>query len=98
MSELDILQAFCEHQARPIPTLYEPVVKFCSKRVLSSFFLYFLKSSYMQPCGWNCPRAEGQGAKKEVYFAYRIFVFHFFSLLFLLMVLHDVTFNVTAMI
>jgi hypothetical protein len=52
----------------------------------------------MQPCGQNCPRAEGQGAKKKVCFAHKILVFHFFSLFFLLMVLHDVTFNVTAMI
>jgi hypothetical protein len=41
------------------------------------------------------PRAEGQGAKKEVCFVHRILDFHFF---FLLMVLHDVTFNVTATI
>jgi hypothetical protein len=34
----------------------------------------------MQPCGKNCPRAEGQGAKKEVCFAHRILIFHFFSL------------------
>jgi hypothetical protein len=27
MTELHILQAFREHQARPIPTPYEPVVK-----------------------------------------------------------------------
>jgi hypothetical protein len=43
----------------------------------------------------NCPKAERQGAKKEVSFAHRILAFHFFSILFLLMVLHDVTFNVT---
>jgi hypothetical protein len=36
-----------EHQARPISTPYEPVVKFCSKWVLCSFFLYFIRSSYM---------------------------------------------------
>jgi hypothetical protein len=46
-----ISQAFREYQARPIPTLYEPVANFCWKRVLSSFFLYFLRSSYMHPCG-----------------------------------------------
>jgi hypothetical protein len=28
-SELHILQAFREHQARPIPTPYEPVANFC---------------------------------------------------------------------
>jgi hypothetical protein len=32
----------------------------------------------MQPC----PKAEGQGAKKEVCFAHRILVSHFFSFLF----------------
>jgi hypothetical protein len=52
----------------------------------------------MQSCGQNCPRAKGLGAKKEVCFAHRILVFHFFSLCFLLMVLHDVTFNVTISI
>jgi hypothetical protein len=52
----------------------------------------------MQPCGQNCPRAEGQGTKKKVCFAYRILVFHFFSLFLLFMVLYDVTFNVTDMI
>jgi hypothetical protein len=60
--------------------------------------MYFLRSSYMQPCGWNCPRAEGQGSQKIVCFAHKILVFHFFSLFFWLMVLHDVTFNVTATI
>jgi hypothetical protein len=67
----------------------------------------------MQPCGQDCPRAEGQGAMKKVCFAHRILVFHFFLLLFFifsfflcffffflffLMVLHDVTFDVTATI
>jgi hypothetical protein len=32
----------------------------------------------MQPSSWNYPRAEGQGAKKEVCFAYKILVFHLF--------------------
>jgi hypothetical protein len=94
-SELHISQAFREHQARPIPTPYEPVANFCWKQVLSSFSFYFMRSSYMQPCGWNCPRAEGHGSQKIVCFAHKIFVFHFFSLFFGLMVLHDVTFNVT---
>jgi hypothetical protein len=51
----------------------------------------------MQPCGLNCPKIEEQGAKKEVCFAHRILVFNF-HFVFLLMVLHDITFNVTAMI
>jgi hypothetical protein len=58
------------------------MVKFCSKQVLSSFLLYFLKNSYMQPCGQNCPRAEGHGAKKEVCYAHVeswfFTFFHFF--------------------
>jgi hypothetical protein len=78
-SELHISQAFRKHQARPIPTLYELVAKFCWKQVLSSFFMYFLRSSYMQPCGWNCPSAEGQGSQKIVCFVHKILVFHFFS-------------------
>jgi hypothetical protein len=82
-SELHILHAFREHQAPPIPISYEPVANFCWKWVLSLFFLYFLRSSYMPPCGWNCPRAQGQGAKKIVCFAHKILVFHFFSLFFL---------------
>jgi hypothetical protein len=49
----------------------------------------------MQPCGRNCPRAEGQSYQKIVCFAHKILVLHF---LFLLMVLHDVTFNVTTTI
>jgi hypothetical protein len=52
---------------------------FCWKLILSSFFLYFFRSSYMQSCGWNCPRAEGQGAKKKVCFVHRILDVHFFS-------------------
>jgi hypothetical protein len=53
----------------------------------------------MQPCGRNCARAGGQGSQKIVCFVHKILVFHFFSLFFfLLMVLHDITFNVTATI
>jgi hypothetical protein len=33
------------------------VANFIYKQVLSSFFMYFLRSSYMQPCGGNCPTA-----------------------------------------
>jgi hypothetical protein len=32
----------------------------------------------MQPCGRNCPRAEGQGSQKIVCFAHKILGFHFF--------------------
>jgi hypothetical protein len=34
------------------------VANFNWKQVLNSFFLYFLRSSYMQPCGWSCLRAR----------------------------------------
>jgi hypothetical protein len=81
-SELHISQAFQEHQARPILTSYEPVVKFCSKQVLSLFILYFLRSSCMQSWGWNYPRAEGQGAKKEVCFSIESWFFTFFTIFF----------------
>jgi len=71
---------------------------FVWKQVLSSFFMCFLRSSYIQPCGWNCPRVEGQGSQKIVFFAHKILGFHFFFTFFVLMVLYDVTFNVTTMI
>jgi hypothetical protein len=98
MSELHISQAFREHQAHPIPTSYEPVASFCWNQVLSSFYMNFLGSSYMQSCGWNCPEVEGQGFKKIVCSTYKILIFHFISpFYFLHMVLHDITFNVIAM-
>jgi hypothetical protein len=45
-------------------------------------------------------RAEGQGPLKEVCFAHRILDFYIFLhfFLFFLMVLHDVTFDLTATI
>jgi hypothetical protein len=43
-------------------------------------------------------RAEGHGSQKIVCFAHKIFGFSLFSLFFWLMVLHDVTFDVTNMI
>jgi hypothetical protein len=58
-SDLYISQAFWQYQACQILTPYEPVMKFCTKRVLIYFFMYFLRSSYMEPYGWNCPRVEG---------------------------------------
>jgi hypothetical protein len=61
--------------------------------------MYFLRSSYMQAYGWNCLKAEGQGFQKIVWFAHKIMVFHFFSpFFFFLIVLPDVTFNVTTTI
>jgi hypothetical protein len=52
----------------------------------------------MQPCGQNCPRVDGQGAKNFFVLPIKSWFFTFFQLFFLLMVLHDVTFNVTTMI
>jgi hypothetical protein len=40
--------------------------------------MYFLRSSYMQPCGGNCPTAEGQGSQKIVCFAHKLFFCHIF--------------------
>jgi hypothetical protein len=80
MSELHISQAFREHQAHPIPTLYEPVASFCWNQVLYEFFRELMWSyKYMQSCGWNYPDAEGQGLKKIVCSTYKILVLHFIS-------------------
>jgi hypothetical protein len=73
MSELHNSQAFYQHQARQIPTLYDPV-NFCSKWVVNSFFLYFLGNSQMQSCGKHCLRAKGQGTKKQACFCLRFFL------------------------
>jgi hypothetical protein len=51
----------------------------CDLKALRSFFMYFLRNSYMQPWGWKCPWAEGHGAKKKVYLILTILVVHFFS-------------------
>jgi hypothetical protein len=72
------------------------MANFCWKRVLSSFFLYFLRSSYMQ--GWRAiyfscismwlklPKGWRVGSQKIYCFAHKILVFHlfftFFSLFF----------------
>jgi hypothetical protein len=40
--------------------------------------MYFLRSSYMQPCGGNCPTAEGQGSQKIVCFAHKLLFCHIF--------------------
>jgi hypothetical protein len=52
----------------------------------------------MQPCGWNCPRAEGQGSQKKFALPIKSWFSTFFHFFFLLLVLHDITFNVTATI
>jgi hypothetical protein len=40
--ELYFSQAFWQHQARSIPTPYEPVVNFCSKSLENVIFFNFL--------------------------------------------------------
>jgi hypothetical protein len=52
----------------------------CDLKALRSFFMYFLRNSYMQPCRWKCPWAERHGAKKKVCLILTILVVHFFSL------------------
>jgi hypothetical protein len=42
-SELHVSQAFWEHQAHPIATPYEPVVKLCSKPVLKFILPVFFE-------------------------------------------------------
>ena len=46
---------------------------------LKSFSFYFLRNSYMQPCGWKCPWLEGYKAQKIVCSILIILVFHFLS-------------------
>jgi hypothetical protein len=43
-------------------------------------FLVFFEELLRVAMWLNCPRAEGQGAKKEVCFAHRILVFHSLSI------------------
>jgi hypothetical protein len=69
--------------------------KFLLKTSIKLIFLVFSNELLH---AWNCPRAEGQGSQKIVCSVFKILVFHFFSLFFLLMVLHDITFNVAATI
>jgi hypothetical protein len=90
-SKLHILQAFWDHQARPISTPYEPMVKFCSKWVLCSFFLYFFKSSHVAKTAQGL---KGRVLRKKFVLPIESWLF----IIFLLMVLHDVTFNVIATI
>jgi hypothetical protein len=51
----------------------------------------------MHPCGQNCQGLKGMMLRKNFVFLTESWFFIFFHF-FLLMVLHDVTFNVTAMI
>jgi hypothetical protein len=52
----------------------------------------------LRTCFYNCKRVEGHGAKKVLCIAHRILDFFFLQFLFLLMLLHDVIYNVTTLI
>ena len=79
-SELHISQAFREHQARQISTLYELVEKFCWRWVISSFFMYFLNSSYMQHVAEAAQRLKGRVLRKKFFLPIKSWFFTFFSL------------------
>jgi hypothetical protein len=69
--------------------------EFLLKTSIKLIFHVFSKELLHAAMWLKLPKAEGQGSQKIVCFAHKILVFHFF---FLLVVLHDVTFNVNAMI
>jgi hypothetical protein len=90
MSELCVSQAFRKYQALQITTLYEPVMNFCSKKVISSFILYCLGAPI---CSCMAKTAQGLKAsvsKKKFVFPIVSWIFTIFQILFLLMVPHDV--------
>jgi hypothetical protein len=62
---LHISQAFQEHQAHQILTLYEPMVKFCLKWVFSSFFLYFMKTPTCSQMAKTEQRLKGRVLRKK---------------------------------
>jgi hypothetical protein len=91
-SERQVSQAFWQHQAHKFPTMYGPTVNFYSKWVVNSFFFYFLRNSCMsKTTQWM----NGKVPKKKFVLPIECWIFIFFPILFLLMVLHDVIFNVT---
>jgi hypothetical protein len=98
MSKLNISQAFWQHQACPIPTLHKPMVNFCSKWVVSSFFLYFLRTPTCSYVVKTTQGLKGKVLKKKFVLLIESWVFTFFQFCFLFMVLHDVIFNMIATI
>jgi hypothetical protein len=52
-------------------------VKFCSKWMIKLIFLVFSEELLHATMWLKLPRAERQGAKKEVCFVHRILVSHF---------------------
>jgi hypothetical protein len=70
------------------------------KTGIKLIFLVFFEELLQVAMSLKVPKGSRQGAEKEVCFVHRILGFHFFPffILFFLMVLLDVTFNVTVMI
>jgi hypothetical protein len=85
MSELHISQASQEHQIHPILTPYELVVKFCSKWVLSSFFIYFLRSSTCSHVAQTAQGLKDRVLRKKFVLPIASWFFHFFHFFLLLM-------------
>jgi hypothetical protein len=72
--------------------------EFLLKTSIKLIFPIFSKELLHAAMWLKLPKGWRAGFSKIVCFAHKIVVFHFFSLFFLLMVLHDVTLNVTATI
>jgi hypothetical protein len=80
-----------------IPTLYEPMVNFCSKWVVNSIFLYFLRISNMQHVV-ESQRLKGKVPKKKLVLYIESWIFFFLQFLFLFTILYNVIFKVTTLI
>jgi hypothetical protein len=92
---LHVSQAFWQHQARQILTLYEHVMTFCSNGLQIHFLVFFWGapiSSYM------AKRLKGRVPKRKFVLPKESWISTstFFQFLFLLMVLHDVIFNLVT--
>jgi hypothetical protein len=68
------------------------------KTSIKLIFHVFLEELLHAAMWLNCPRAEGQGAKKKFVLPIKSWFFTFFHFSFWLMVPHDITFNVTTTI
>jgi hypothetical protein len=82
--------------ATPSTSNSNSIRAFCSKWLVDSFFLYFLKASIYNHVAKTNQGLKIKVPKNEVCFALKILDFHFFFNFFFFMVLHDVIFNVTT--
>jgi hypothetical protein len=80
----------------PLSVSLYPMVKFRSKWVVNSFFMYFLVAPMCSHMAKIAQGLKDKVPKKKFVLPIESQVFTSFQFLFLFMVLHDVFFNVTA--